>query len=306
MRHIFIVNPRAGKADATGRIRQELARLREECGYEAELYVTEYPRHAAQLAAQLCEQAGTEAVRFYACGGDGTLSEVADGAAGHANAEVTHVPCGTGNDFIRIFGGGRERFHDLRALMEGEALPIDTMRCAGRQPINICSVGLDAKIADGMRHFRKGPSFGGVGPYICAFVGALATGFNADYCVEIDGRPYHGRYALVLAANGRYYGGGFYPVPEAMPDDGVLEFLLVRAVTVFTVAAVVGAYKAGRHAELPQYVTWVRGREMRIARADGKNMPVNMDGEIIYEPALEITLGERQLLFAAPKGAAWR
>ena len=45
---------------------------------------------------------------------------------------------------------------------------------------------------------------------------------------------------------------------------------------------------------------------MRIARADGKNMPVNMDGEIIYEPALEITLGERQLLFAAPKGAAWR
>ena len=55
-----------------------------------------------------------------------------------------------------------------------------------------------------------------------------------------------------------------------------------------------------------RYVTWVRGREMRIARADGKNMPVNMDGEIIYEPALEISLGERQLLFAAPKGAAWR
>mgnify|MGYP001705535948 CR=1 FL=1 len=74
-----------------------------------------------------------EPVRIYACGGDGTLNEAVNGAAGFANAAVTNVPKGTGNDFLKIFGADyRSRFSDLAALADGPQACFDLMDCKGR------------------------------------------------------------------------------------------------------------------------------------------------------------------------------
>ena len=80
---------------------------------------------------------------MYACGGDGTLNECVNGAVGHANVAVTHFPCGTGNDFIKMFGEEKARFFDLAELVRGEVRPLDVMECCGRYAINICSVGIE-------------------------------------------------------------------------------------------------------------------------------------------------------------------
>ncbi|MCE6983484.1 lipid kinase, partial [Pseudomonas frederiksbergensis] len=82
----------------------------------------------------------------YACGGDGTLNECVNGAVGHDNVAVTHFPCGTGNDFIKMFGEEKDRFFDLSDLVRGEVRPLDVMECCGRYAVNICSVGIDARI----------------------------------------------------------------------------------------------------------------------------------------------------------------
>ena len=102
MRHLFLLNPRAGKYDRTQEVREKIrfALAGREEPWEAA--VTQYPGHAAELARAAAETG--EAVRIYACGGDGTLNEVVNGAAGFPNAAVTNVPVGTGNDFLRIFG----------------------------------------------------------------------------------------------------------------------------------------------------------------------------------------------------------
>jgi diacylglycerol kinase family enzyme len=61
---------------------------------------------------------------------------------------------------------------------------------------------------------------------------------------------------MVTACNGRYYGGGFNPVPQAEPDDGILDFLIVKEVSRLNVASMVGKYSKGRYAELPEIITY--------------------------------------------------
>lgn len=102
MRHLFLLNPRAGKYDRTQEVREKI-RLPWR-GREGAL------GGGGDAVPRPCRGAGPgrggdgEAVRIYACGGDGTLNECAVGAAGFANAAVTHYPMGSGNDFLRMFG----------------------------------------------------------------------------------------------------------------------------------------------------------------------------------------------------------
>ena len=96
MRHVFIINPNAGKKGSTQTLEEQIRR--EFSGREYEVYMTEGPGHAQALA-RAAAQVGDE-VRIYACGGDGSLNEAVNGAAGYDNAAVTNVPKGTGNGFL--------------------------------------------------------------------------------------------------------------------------------------------------------------------------------------------------------------
>ena len=98
MRHVFIINPRAGKRDQTARIYQMADRLRALHGLDCACMLTDRPGGATEMARRLAESGA--ALRVYACGGDGTVSEVANGLAGFSNAAMTCVPAGTGNDFL--------------------------------------------------------------------------------------------------------------------------------------------------------------------------------------------------------------
>ena len=102
MKHVFILNPAAGKSDQTPRYAQDIDRICGKRGLDYEICVSKAPGYCRALARKACET-GQE-VRLYACGGDGTLNEAVAGAAGFGNAAVTHYPMGSGNDFLRMFG----------------------------------------------------------------------------------------------------------------------------------------------------------------------------------------------------------
>ena len=129
MKHLFIVNPVAGGKDRHEYVAEQ-ARLALEGSADAyEVYITTAPMDAcAKIKA---EAASGEELRVYACGGDGTLNECVNGAVGHDNVAVTHFPCGTGNDFIKMFGEEKDRFFDLSDLVRGEVRPLDVMECCG-------------------------------------------------------------------------------------------------------------------------------------------------------------------------------
>ena len=87
MRHIFIMNPKAGKRDQTGSIYTMAEALREKHGLRVDCFLTERPGGAIEMARKLAETG--EEIRVYACGGDGTVNEVANGLAGFPNAAMT-------------------------------------------------------------------------------------------------------------------------------------------------------------------------------------------------------------------------
>jgi len=150
MKHVFIINPAAGKQDSTVEVAAAIRAVCVERGLDYDILTTEYPRHAVELVKKKAVEYCGQAIRFYACGGDGTLNEVAAGAAGLANVSITHYPCGSGNDFIKLFGADCQSFKKLENLIDGKDVALDYIESDCGVCINVFSVGLDARIASGM------------------------------------------------------------------------------------------------------------------------------------------------------------
>ena len=110
-------------------------------------------------------------------------------------------------------------------------------------------------------------------------------------------------YTLACIANGRYYGGGFYPLPEAQPDDGLLDVLLVRDVTRLKVAQVIGKYKAGQYRQLPDLIRYYRCKSITV-EADHP-VAVNLDGELLTLQKAAFAVAPEKIRFCVPQGLHW-
>ncbi len=303
MRHIFILNPAAGHSDITEELHERIVQAAKRHDIEPEIYKTEYSGHETKLVTELSERYAPEQCRFYACGGDGTLKNVASGAAravekGLKNVEFTHYPCGTGNDFIRIFEN-KELFSDLDELIEGKSMRLDMMRYGDDYALNLCSTGLDARVAHWLeQHKRDLPVSGGLAYKLSIVVNFFKrTWRHIEY--EADGERHSGDYTILVAANARYYGGGFYALPDAQPDDGVLDFLFVKRMSRLKILQIIGKYEKGRYKELGDVVEHVRGKKVHLKFENDE--AVNADGEIILTKDIEISIINEQVTFILPK-----
>ena len=300
MTHLFIINPAAGSRDRTADYSEVIHKLCREKGLDYEIRVSTAPGECKRIARQAAET-GKE-VRIYACGGDGTLNEVVQGAAGHANAAVTVFSGGSGNDFVKLFDDPEAFFH-LERLLDAEEATFDLIRCNGDIAMNICSVGLDARIGTDASRYKRLPLLHGFRAYAASTVVNVIKGIAEHYIVEINGERIDAKQTFVCVCNGRYYGGGFNPVPEADPADGLLDVLLVKKVSRLQVPAIIGKYKAGRYKELPKLVRHLRTKEIRIIC--DKPTPVNLDGELRTATEVTMAVAEEKLRFFYPKGLVW-
>ena len=121
--------------------------------------------------------------------------------------------------------------------------------------------------------------------------------------VEVDGETIDDEQTMICVCNGRFYGGGFNPVPEADPSDGLLDVLLVKKVSRTQVPAVIGKYKSGRYAELPHLVRHFKTDSIRITC--DKPTPINLDGELRTAQVVEMSVAQEKLRFFYPKGLSW-
>ncbi|MCD8143750.1 MAG: diacylglycerol kinase family lipid kinase [Oscillospiraceae bacterium] len=303
MKHLFIINPAAGKYDHAAELRPVIRAAMTGRGLDYAVEITSGPRHAEQLVRQYAAE-GT-LLRVYACGGDGTLNEVASGAAGCSHVAVTQLPLGSGNDFIKLFGAGRSRFSSLDELLDPEVSAMDMIRCNDRWCMNICSLGLDARIGTSIARYRRLPLVTGAGAYLISTVVCVVQDVHQHFVLELDGQKrFDQRFTMVCICNGRWYGGSFNPVPTALPDDGLLDVLAVAPVSRLTVATVIGKYAKGRYAEYPELIAHYRCRSLRLT-AD-RPTDVNLDGELILTEQAEIRLVPKCLNFFYPKGLSWQ
>ena len=230
MKHVFIINPTAGKRDATVELMEMAKGLQARHGLEVECILTKRAGHAAETARSMAQTG--EDLRFYACGGDGTINEVANGIIGLPNAAMTCVPVGTGNDFLKNFGDAAPLFSDPENLFDGPQFPLDAIECNGRAALTIACSGFDAQVAHDVHRFGQSPLLGSRSSYIASLaVNFLLRDLGHTWTVTLDGQSLTGSFVLASVCNGRYYGGGFMPVAEARMDDGVLDTLVVRKVS---------------------------------------------------------------------------
>lgn len=300
MLHLFIINPAAGSRDRTKYYTKLIEKACKERELSYRIHVSAAPgdcRNAARAAAETGEP-----VKIYACGGDGTLNEVVDGAAGFDNAAVTVFSGGSGNDFTKLFDDP-DAFRDIDRLLDSEEITFDLLDCCGQKSLNICSVGLDARIAADVANYKRIPLLSGFRAYAVSVLINVFKGISEHYRVEIEGETLDQEFTLLCACNGRYYGGGFNPVPEADPTDDLMDVLLVKKVSLLQIPLVIGKYKDGKYKELSQYIRHVKTKAITILC--DHDIPVNLDGEIVKTRKVEISLAKEKLRFFYPKGLTW-
>lgn len=301
MRHVLIINPAAGKRSSAGMLMEKARFLREERGLDCSCVLTRSAGHAMETVRAIALEG--EPVRFYACGGDGTVNEVANGVIGLENAAMTCVPVGTGNDFLKNFGpGALPRFLDLEQLWDGPEFPLDAIDCGGRCCLTIACSGIDAQVADSVHRYSGNPLLTGRGSYLASVaVNFLFRGIGHRWTVTLDQEVLTDEFALVSVCNGRHYGGGSTPVPWARMDDGVLETILIKKVSRLTFARLFPLYSAGDAASLPEIARVVTAKTVRI-QSEGEDIVTCLDGECFRSRDVTLKLAEGKVRFFAPAG----
>ena len=300
MKHLFVINPAAGSRDRTESYSRKIMDACGKRGLDYEIKVSDAPGGCARLAREAA-QSGDE-YRIYACGGDGTLNEVVSGAAGYPNVSVTVFSGGSGNDFVKLFDDP-QAFFDLERLLDCEEAEFDLIRCNDDLALNICSVGLDARIGTDVANYKRLPLLHGFRAYAVSTVVNLFRGIAEHYAVEVNGERIDQQFTFVCVCNGRFYGGGFNPVPEADPTDGELDVLLVDKVSLLQVPGVIGKYKDGRYKELTHLVRHLKTKSIRIIC--DKSTPINLDGELRTAQEVTMKVADEKIRFFYPRGLSF-
>jgi len=297
MKHIFFINPTAGKGNVQKSIVCAIKNYFMNKKLNYEIYITKCIGDAEAKAKEIA-QIG-ERVCFYACGGEGTFYEILNGAIGFDNVTYGVVPCGSANDFLKFFGS-KESFFDIEALVEGNPVVMDIIKAGDRYCLNGCSVGMDAMVARDMKLFKNIPFVSGSLAYKLAIVKLFFCKAGVKIKLSIDDKlPEIKNCLFAVIANGPIYGGGFMAAPKAVPNDGILDFTLVNTINKLKVPAFLKKYEKGQHANL-DFCTVSRCKKMSFS--SDIPIPVNLDGEIVVTKSMEFKIIKNAINFVIPKG----
>lgn len=294
MKHLFVVNPVAGKGKAEkfiDRINVEAKVLLE----EYEIAVTEYPRHATEIVR---EHVSRERCRVYSVGGDGTLNEVVNGMAG-SDSVLAVIPAGSGNDFIRTVTSDDYKKDIIARTIRGNEAPVDLVKVNDSYFINVSSMGLDAEAAYNANQLKKVPLVPGALSYYLGLIGVLVRCKSYKMKVTMDEVTVEGDFLLAVVANGKFYGKGILPAPRADFQDGKLDICLIDRKRRLEITYLFPQYIKGKHTNI-KGVNFYTSKDVHIISED--SVAVNMDGEVsrMIEATYHVIPNGIQVVFPAP------
>jgi diacylglycerol kinase (ATP) len=276
---VFLVNP-ASAAGSTGRRWPQIAQRCAALGLEGTALLSEKPGHLTVLAR---DAVAGGARLLVVVGGDGSVNEAVNGIAGTDGVELAVIARGTGWDFARTLGIPRRLEEAVETALHGPARELDLGRVgfrtwAGDEAhayfANVGSAGISGAIAKRANETSK--RLGGKISYYWATL-AVFVGWQAgEIRVSVDDETRGGPMLDVLVSNGRYVAGGMMMCPNAEPDDGLFDVLLIGDVTRRDLLFVLPKTYKGKHLPHPRLEV-LRGRTVSVD-AD-EPLPIELDGE---------------------------
>ncbi len=304
MKHIFVINPAAGKGAEARRLRDAITVTCK--GLDYEIYHTTASRDATSFVrTRIANKPEGEVYRFYACGGDGTLCEVVGGAALANDVEVGCIPIGTGNDFVRNFTNP-EQFINVKSQLDGTTETIDCYKYGeGEYGVNMVNIGFDCDVAAKASELKKNSLL----PKSLAYIAGVAVllGKNKGCSIRVvreDGSEVTKEFQLVSAANGAFCGGGFRSAPRSSLSDGLIDVSLIEKVTRTELLTLIGSYKNGTHLETKlgkRVVEYHHAKKVEFDFSEPTN--VCIDGEISQMEHLSLEVVPSAIRFVIPSGS---
>jgi len=285
---IFIVNPRSANG-ATGRNWKKIDEdIRRGLRTEYDVRFTERHGHGTTLAREAIRE-GYELI--VAVGGDGTINEVVNGFFEkekrlNPKAALAVMSIGTGSDFVKTLEFPTTPFDAAERMRSGKIWVIDLGKCSfvdlhGEQRsrffINIADFGSGGAVVDKVNRTTK--VFGGAISFLLGILTTLPTYKNKLTKYRIDNGPEEEKVLnTFVVANGRYYGGGLKPAPDAQLDDGLFDIVSIGDVGFLEAVTSLGKLRKGAHLEIPN-VSFSRGKTVE-ARSEETQL-VEMEGEVV-------------------------
>lgn len=290
----FLVNPASANGQTGKRWPKLHARARE-LGLDGDVLLSERQGDLTELARAAADRHDLLVV----VGGDGTLNEVVNGMTG-SGVELAVLPAGTGQDFGRTHGIP-SRFDDaVRVAVEGAATTIDLGRATfdggERFFANVGSVGMSGAVARRANSTSK--ALGGRATFYYALVREFVAWRNTEVTVTFDGGERRGRMHDVIVANGAWHGGGMKLAPDARPDDGVFDVVLIGDITKLDFVTTSPKLYKGGYVHHPR-VEVIRSSWLQVDASEP--LPIELDGEQVGTTPVRFEIVPRALRVRVPK-----
>ncbi|MEG2323827.1 MAG: diacylglycerol kinase family protein [Anaerovoracaceae bacterium] len=310
MKNIFLINPSAGKGGG-GRIAEKIKEAAKGLSIKVEIYETTGVGDGEKYVRFLCQsRTDHQVLRFFACGGDGALSEVINGSFGYENVEVGCIPLGTGNDYVRNYGHP-EDFLSIKGQLTGCSMDSDLIRydqvidgnLVERYCVNMFNIGFDCNVVDLTRKVKQWPLIGGSLAYLVSVGIILIKKKGAELTVySEDEMVFDGKMLLIAIGNGCYCGGGIKGVPKAILDDGLMDVSLIRNMSRRCFIKLFPKYTKGVHLEeknVDNLLIYNQCKKLTIIPKNGI-MRLCTDGEITMAEKVEFSIIPKGIKFIVP------
>lgn len=302
MTHIFIINPFAGRKTFADDLRTKLDNIK---GLNYFVFNTRGKGYETELVKMIQSIFEGEELRFYCCGGSGTMRNMLNGFDDLSKAEVAFFPCGLTNDYLKMFGRDEARFHQIEELIYGDVIMVDYIKSSCGVSLNTLSAGLDSNCIGKMDDFRFMRFVGDDVPYTLSVLYSIFVSRPQEYEVTLDGRTVTDKFAEVFIGNGCIFGGNMFFAEHTCIDDGKAIYRLVGNKHSFSLVRSLMTVMGKKYDKIPLHMDCGECSEIRIRRTDGEPFTINQDGDLISGVTdCRAEIVHKGLRFVVPKGVS--
>ena len=281
-------------------------------GIEFDDVMTEYPRHAIEIVRNAIVEKGYR--KFISVGGDGTNNEIINGIFTQDEVPTTEItmatiPIGTGNDWRRTFDIPLE-YDEVAKIIKaqhtyahdiGKLTYYDDGNTRIRYFLNAAGTGLDEMVCHST-NLMKQQGKGGTIRYLISLVKCMLTYKVTRIQLTIDDELVFDDYILNLSiGNGRFNGGGMMTMPNAVPNDGLLDVTVIKKVSIFKFDANVKNLYDGSFIKKIDEVKTFTGKNIHIVSIPPHSLKVETEGENLNNSPFDFEVLSKSINMVIPK-----